>query len=275
MAASDSPASQRVLVALDTSAASLLALEIAADLAAVLRASLAGLYVEEADLLYAAGLPFVRLVRAQSGQLAPFTADELERHWRALAGLARDALARAADARRLAWSFEVVRGSAAQVMIEAARNAQLAGLGIGKQRPGQARLGSMAQAALDTGSTPLLLVPPQRCPGERWAALLDTPEGAGAVLRLVGTLAATPVPPLLLVTSALEIHCRQALEEAPGQVRLPQASLPDTADLSALFATLRTHRAYGLILAAGSPFARQSELERLLRQGGWPLLLVR
>ena len=70
MATPDPPSESRVLVAVDASAASLLALELAADLAAALRASLTGLYVEEEDLLHAAGLPFARRVRAQSGELA-------------------------------------------------------------------------------------------------------------------------------------------------------------------------------------------------------------
>ena len=58
MATPDEPAKERIVVAVDASAASLLALELAADLAAALGTRLAGLYVEEEELLHVAGLPF-------------------------------------------------------------------------------------------------------------------------------------------------------------------------------------------------------------------------
>ncbi len=273
MATPDTPVQQRIVVAVDASAASRLALELAADLAVVLRSSLAGLYVEEEDLLHAAGLPFAREVRAQSGQAMPFTATDLERHWRALANDARSALTRAAQARQIAWSFDVVRGRAAQAMSEAARSARLTGLGSGARGPG--RLGSVARAALVAADSSLLLVPPQRRPGDRWVALLDTPAGARAVLALAGALAVTPAAPLLLVTPSLEAVSRTAQEETPGAAHLQCIALPELAELPALFAILRAQHAQGLILAADSRFADPAQVERLLTDGGWPVLLVR
>ncbi|WP_372716882.1 hypothetical protein [Immundisolibacter sp.] len=273
MATADPPNPPRVVVAVDASAASLLALELAADLAVALRASLAGLYVEEEDLLHAAGLACVREVRAQSGQLAPFTADALQRHWRALAADARNALTRIAQTRQLAWSFEVVRGQAAQVMSEAARSARLTGLGTGARGPG--RLGSLARAALVGAEASLLLVPPQRRPGTRWTALLDTPGGAPAVLALADALAARSSIPLLLVAPAMEAACPAAATATAGAAPLPRIKLPESVELPDLFALLRAHHAQGLILAADSRFAGPAEVENLLLEGGWPLLLVR
>jgi nucleotide-binding universal stress UspA family protein len=273
MATSEHPAQERIVGAVDASAASLLALELAADLAAALRASLAGLFVEEEDLLHAAGLPFVREIRAQSGQAAPFTATDLERHWRALASDARNALTRAAQARRIAWSFEVVRGRASHVMSEAARNARLTGLGSGARAAG--RLGSVARAALVATESSLLLVPPQRRPGERWVALVDTPGGAAAVLALASALATTPPAPLLLVAPSLEALGQAALAGTPGAAQLHRMALPELAELPALVAILRAQRAQGLILAADSRFADPAQVERLVADGGWPVLLVR
>lgn len=273
MAIPEQPAPQRIVVAVDASAASLLALELAADLAAALRTSLAGLYVEEEHLLHAAGLPCVREVRAHSGRVAPFTAGDLERLWRALASDARSALARAAQARRIAWSFDVVRGRAAQVMSEAARSARLTGLGSGMRGPG--RLGSVARAALVAAESSLLLVPPQRRPGDRWVALVDTPGGASAVLALASALAMTPAAPLLLVTPSLEAVGQAALVGTPGAARLQRMALPEGAELPSLVAILRAQRAQGLILAADSRFADPAQVERLVADGGWPVLLVR
>jgi hypothetical protein len=236
---------------------------------------LAGLYVEDQDLLYAASLPFVRLIGAQSGQLAPFTAEDLGRCWRAMATQARDALSRVARARQISWSFDVVRGRATEVVIEAMQGAHLAGLGVDGHPQGRLRLGAVADAALAVGGVSLLLVPPQRRPGERWVALLDTPEGAAAVLRLARTLATTTAVPLLLVTPALAKTCNTAFADLPEQKRPPLHSFLVRPDLGDLLAMLRRARAHGLILAADSPFARPPEVERLLMEGGWPLLLVR
>ncbi len=272
MATPDAPPQQRIVVAVDASAASLLALELAADLAAALRTSLAGLYVEEEDLLHAAGLPFVREVRAGSGRASPFTTDDLQRHWRALASDARNALTRAAQARRIAWSFDVVRGRAAQVMSEAARSARLTGLGSGARAAG--RLGSVARAALLATDSSLLLVPPGCRPGARWLALLDTAGGAQAVLALASALASTPAAPLLLVTPALEATgLPQAVH--PGAGLLQRISLPESAQLPELFTLLRTQNAHGLIVAADSRFAHPAAVERLLTQGRCALLLAR
>lgn len=272
MATPEEPTGERIVVAVDASAASLLALELAADLAAALGMRLAGLYVEEEDLLHAAGLPFGRLVRAQSGELAPFTADELERQWRALATEARDALMRAAQARRIACSFEVVRGRAAQVMAEATRGARLASLGSGARG---ARIGSVARAALATTDASLLLVPPQRRAGVRWLAVLDTLGTAPAVLAMAAALgdAGAVNAPLLALTPVLENALPAGAGDAQG-TSLPRQHLSENAQLPELLALARAQRAQGLILGVGSRFTDPQTVERVLAEG-WPLLLVR
>ena len=272
MATPDEPAEQRIVVAVDASAASLLALELAADLAAALRTSLAGLYVEEEDLLHAAGLPFVREVRSRSGQVAPFTADDVERHWRAVAREAHQALRRAAHTRQITCTFEVVRGRAAQAMSQAARSARLAGLGSGTLAAG--RLGSVARAALGAAESSLLLVPPRRRPGVRWLALLDTPSGAPDVLRLAAALANSPAAPLLLTMPSAETT-GAAQDDAAPAAPLQRVRLPESTQVPELLALLRTWNAQGLILAADSRFAHPAAVETLLTQGRCALLVAR
>ncbi len=270
MATPDPPGESRVLVAVDASAASLLALELAADLAAALRASLTGLYVEEEDLLHAAGLPFARRVRAQSGELAPFSASELEREWRALAGVAREALTRVAQARRLSWHFEVVRGRALQVVPQASHGVRLAGLGVSSR--GERRLGSLAQAALGAAGASVLLVPPQRRPGTHWVAVVDSAASAAAVLGMVAALVDSGAAelPLLLVKSDLDA----ALVLPPALTTVPRLILPADSTAHTVAARLRSARARGLIVGADSPLATPAAAQGLLNDG-WPLLLVR
>lgn len=270
MATPETPVQPRIVVAVDASAASLLALELAADFAAALHATLAGIHVEEQSLVDAAGLACVRRVGGQSGQTSPFTVMDLERQWRAVAQRAQEALARVAGARHVSHSFEVIRGRASEVMPEAARGARLLGFGVG-DRAGR-DTSSVAQAALSLLDTPLLLAPSQRRRGERWAALIDTPLGASAVLAMAGALAAMPVAPVLLLTPAMEAACQEAL--AADSHRLARVSLPEHGGLQSVLAALRACGAKGVILAAQSPLGRAPQIDALLSAGGWPALRV-
>lgn len=267
MATPEEPARERIVVAVDASAASLLALELAADLAAALGTRLTGLYVEEQDLLHAASLPFVRSIGAQSGRPTPFTPDEIERQWRALAARAREALMRIAHARQLDWSFEVTRGPAGEVLQAAARGARLMGLGSG-ERPSAV----MTQAALRLIGTPLLLAPPRRPSGGRWVAVVDTADDATEVLALAGSLAALPTPPALLMPRSVEAACQDAIRRlAPSLTRL---SLPEHSDVGTVMAALRGCAARGVIVAARSPLAQPPQINQLLTGDNWAVLRV-
>ena len=100
MAAPDKPEGfRRVLVALDSSAASSAALEVAAGVAASQACELSGLFVEDEDLLRLAELPFAReiqLARAMSRTLVP---EQLQRDLRAQ---------RAAGVTRRLVAFEMI-----------------------------------------------------------------------------------------------------------------------------------------------------------------------
>lgn len=267
IATPDEPVTERIVVAVDASAASRLALELAADLAAALGTRLTGLYVEEEGLLHAAGLPFVRSIGAQSGRPTPFTPDELERQWRALAARARDTLEQIAHARRLAWSFEVTRGPAGDVLRAAARGARLMGLGFG-ERPSAV----MAQAALRLIGTPLLLAPSRHPAGGRWVAVVDTAEDAQAVLALAGSLAPLADPPVLLMTRSMQAACQDARQLlAPS---LACVHLPEPGDLQAVIAALRSCAARGVIVTARSPLGQSPLLDRLLAGDNWAVLRV-
>jgi hypothetical protein len=100
----------RVWVALDSASRSEAALEVAATLARDVRAELAGLYVEDADLLRLAGLPLAAEMNPLSSALRPLGTADLERQWRGQAAGMERALARVARHAGLDWSFQVRRG---------------------------------------------------------------------------------------------------------------------------------------------------------------------
>ncbi|MEW6272207.1 MAG: hypothetical protein AB1689_23235 [Thermodesulfobacteriota bacterium] len=112
MAAQAQPGFRRLVIALGASRDSLARLELWADLASRLGADLSGLFVEDADLLRMAALPFATVVGTDSVPRA-LDMPTLERLLRRAAAEARAALEAHAARRAVRWSFESIRAGAA------------------------------------------------------------------------------------------------------------------------------------------------------------------
>ena len=125
----EEPSMRRILVAMDTLSDYLAVLESAAQLAAQLDGELTGLFVEDTDLLRAAGLPVSLEVMLWTARERNPTELEMARALRALAARIRKELARAAEQARVRWSFKVVRGPRTQVVMEAGAGSDLMVLG--------------------------------------------------------------------------------------------------------------------------------------------------
>ncbi len=150
---------RRILVALDASHHSLAALEAAADLAASLEAELQGLFVEDINLLRAAGSPLAWEVHYPYIAGARMDRARMERQLRAQATQAQRALAAACERRRIKWSFRVVRGEVTSQVLEAAAEADLLSLGKASRPLMQRiRLGSTARAAATRSPRSVLLI---------------------------------------------------------------------------------------------------------------------
>jgi nucleotide-binding universal stress UspA family protein len=179
MVAAEARTFRRILVAVDASAHSLAALEVAADLARRLEADLAGLFVEEDDLLRLAALPFARAYSADAADLARIDPEAMRRALHVQAERARRALAAVAARHHVAWSFRIARGSAGAALIEAARDCDL--LGMGKASAAMtrhARLGGTARVALSRGTCATLMMQRDGALGDRVVALYTGAERA-------------------------------------------------------------------------------------------------
>jgi hypothetical protein len=102
---------QRIVVELDAGPRARAALEAAAQLAARTQAELVGLFVEDVELLYLAGLPFAREVGYPSATLRPLDVAAMERALRAAAHDMQRALAAVAGRGPLSWSFRTARAA--------------------------------------------------------------------------------------------------------------------------------------------------------------------
>ena len=107
---------RRLLVALDAADDAQLLLDAAADMAARMHADLAGLFIEDMDLLGLGDNPLIRMVSAHAAAAQSIATREIERALRRQVATAREAFERAAKARRLESSFEVRRGRLASAL---------------------------------------------------------------------------------------------------------------------------------------------------------------
>jgi len=161
----------------------------AAGLAARLGAELLGLFVEDEDVLRLAGLPFAGVVRVPSGAQEPLDRARAEAELRALAGRAREALARAASPARLAFTFAVERGRVVATVLAASARADLLVLGAGGlRRSGRTGAGDTARAAAERARSSVLLLPDGARFGEPVVAVDDGSPGAPRALAVARAL---------------------------------------------------------------------------------------
>lgn len=155
----------RVLVAVDASPASLVALRSAAQLAALMEAELEGLFVEDANLLVLCGFPFCTEIGSHSGRVRPLNGAAIERQLRALANEIEQSMQHVARETPLKWRFQVRRGQVVPELLKAAQEAALMSLGR-TSRTRRRALGSTAQSMVRQSSRPLLIL------GERGGAVV-------------------------------------------------------------------------------------------------------
>ena len=145
---------RKILLPMDVSRDSLTALKVAFDLAAALHAEVAGVFIEDADLLTAVSLPFAREVGSFSGISKPIGTAEVEHRFGAVAGKARRAVMETGRKLKVAASFRVTRGDVPNEILRAAGGADV--VIIGKtgwsagtvRRPGNTCLSILAQSKI-------------------------------------------------------------------------------------------------------------------------------
>lgn len=270
---------RRILVALDTSADSLAGLEVAAQLAAGLRAELAGLFVEDELLLRAGRLPVTREVNQLTGEARDVDEEAMERQLRAQAARARQALQAAAERSGTTWRFRTARGRVARVLMEAAEDADLLALGITGRSPFRGP-GSTVRALLESARHDLLILRRGLPLGRVVLAVHDGSEagrhavrrGAGLALRDGGRLVVLLTPEDAEEAARLGEEARELARDVGIRARTRRAPGGDLASLCAAVS-----RSGGGLLVAPAPRYRGDRAEalgELLRSAGCPLVLV-
>ena len=275
------PIIRRILVALDASPHSLAALEAAVALAADVDAELVGLFVEDAELLRLAGLPFVREFGLYSATSRPVDALEMEHQLRARAHRAEQALAVMAGRAHVRWSFRVVRGAIAAELLAAAAEADLISLGrVGWSMAGRRRVGSTTRAVLTQASGPALVVHQGVRLQPPFVAVYDGSALAGKALTIASRLAQGKDGELLVLVASddpgeaewLRARAAEWLQArgVPARFRpLTEKAVPGLLHL------LRAERCGTLILPAESALLHDEALAELVEELDFAVLLIR
>ena len=263
-----SPDRRKILLALDISPRSRSALAIAAGLAAEIDAELAGVFVEDVNVIRLSGLPFSRAVGTISSRSRALAVAEVEAALRREAEAVQRQLAETAGRHRLRWSFQVARGHISSELF--ARVSALDLVVIGK-RP----CAGVRSLADTLGVRP--------APSKTAAPVMLLYDGSGDALRALQLAAqmarATSAELHVLVTAASDAGLAQALEQARPKVeqaaaKQPCSLRPFSGGGAELAAAVRRARAAALVvldepgLRAGAGFAA------LLNEVDCPVILV-
>jgi hypothetical protein len=249
----------RVLLALNAAEHAEQAVNAALAMAAGLHAELAGLFVEDVNLLRAAQLPFARETGVFTAVSRPLELVQIERALRHQAQTLERALAAAARRSQLSWSFSVVRG---QLLAEAlAREADLMLL-AGASAPVR-RSFNLPSARLG----PVV-------------AVFDASPNAYRTLAAAVSFAAQRQIGLLVAVLAadhaqFEIKRQQAqqwLERRGASARYLHAT---QFDVPRLLELVRAEAAAGLVLPQDSQVVRQDTFVPLLAGLDCPLFVAR
>lgn len=196
-------------------------LEASAQLAQRVDAELLGLFVEDADLLRFAELPFALEIGLASAQRRRPDAAALQREMRELAAEAERALAGIAARVPVRWSFRVARGHAATELLAAAAEAAREDLRLLLLGDGDSPVTRWAEAACarraGAGAAPRLELVLAADVDELAAALKAAAPGV-VVLRAEASLLEQRGLPDLLQSSAASVLV------LPARLTLPRAA---------------------------------------------------
>lgn len=258
----------RVLLALDISPRSRAALEMAAALAANLDAELAGLFVEDIDLLSLGGLPFTREIGFLSNVSRPIGLEEVEQALRREAEEVRHLLAEAAARQRLRWSYRVARGRIATELFALAGEPDLIVLGK------RSRLGlrPLDQSLAETGCKPGAAGPV--------VAVFDGTPAARRALELAGGLARATFTELrLLVPSATDEGFFRLAAEAKTLLAVAGIAVPAcrrivSTDIAGLAKAVREAGGGVLVITGDGRFRGGADFATLLNEIDCPVVLA-
>ncbi len=205
---------RRILVAVDASADSLAAARTAGELAGILQAELAGIFVEDVKLVELSRSPLAHQADLMTLTVQRLEDRELEAQMRAQARRAQRELAQIADRLGIPWTFRVTRGTVSEEILHAATEADLVTLGrLGWSLRSRSLMGKTAQTLLSRPRVRTLLMGPRQEVRPTVAAVYEGSEVGREALQLAAQLSRANHSPLsVFLTGKAEMR-EKLLEE--------------------------------------------------------------
>lgn len=272
---------RRIVLALDAATESPESLEAAAELAARLHAELVGVFVEDANLLRSAALPFVREINLASGQWQSFDPEAVERDLRMRAARARALVETAARRRHLTFSFRVTRGDVGREIAAAAGETDLIVLeGLTEILRGRVQMGSGARAAARQTARTVMVLRRGALEARIFLVAYEDTAEADRALSIAAHLAAASRAALSVQVIAADSAKAEELT-ARAHATLKRLGVdgvvellgePSLIDLCG-FARRIQHAV--LVVGANGAFAKGAAADQLMNRITCPLVLVR
>lgn len=272
---------RRVLLALDTAAYSLAAVEAATALAAALDAELHALFVEDINLLRLAALPFARETRLTSASTRRLQNPDTERALRAEATRAQAALETVATRLNVRWSFHVTRGQVAAQVHAAALETDLVALTISGGVPaGLTQFAATIETVMRGVPCPFLILPPGAGIRPPFVVVYDGSAASARALQLAAQFAlAQDVSVTVLLAAMDPPELRRLRAEADtllaGSKLIAYYPVLARMDASTIARAVRAASAGTLLMAADSPVFDGVVRRRLLQELDCAALLTR
>lgn len=272
---------RRILVALDASRESVVALSAAVQMARRLHAELVGVFVEDENLLKLVQHPFAREVNLLTCVGRRLDVATIERDLKTQAALARRELERAATEAQVPWSFRVARGAVGAELLAAALDADMIAVGRGVRLfTGGTRLGRTARALSLGSSCSLLFGVVAESAGDAVALAYDGSPPAVAALAVAARIADDDGGRLLVFLIAEDIGLAAEYETAMrrmlrgSRLELAFRRLPGPS-CSAMLPAIQAASPRLLVIGIDPDGAAAAGMAKVIESVGCPVLQIR
>ncbi|TFH23146.1 MAG: universal stress protein [Myxococcales bacterium] len=271
----------RITVALDPSDPNLGTLHAAAEIAARTGAELAGVFVEDVDLLRLAALPFAQEFTPYARSGRDIDTSAMERTLRGQATVLRRALAAAAERRKIRWSFQVSRGHVAGEILTASENADLVIVGRSRRLGARApRVGSTARIVVHESKRTVLVLAGGADVGRPVLVLYDGTPSSERALVTAAAIAHEDHKNLVVAISSADDRATERLSEAALSIlgslgiHARVAALPGP-EVTQLLTALERERCRTLVVGIGSIVSHGVTPAELIEHSCCPVVIVR
>jgi nucleotide-binding universal stress UspA family protein len=270
---------RRILLALDAITDLSADFATLAALAAQLDADLHALFVEDADLLHLAALPFAREVGLVSAARRRLSNPQMEKTLQRRSLRAQQVLAAAAARANVRWTFATARGQISVQIARAVLEADILVLAGDADPVRHAHARAVMKSVWEISSCPVLLLPPGSGLRAPFVAVYDATDAGQRALEHAIRLARpehAAVQVLLAPATAREAPALQASVQAllAANQATGKFHVLRTLDSAALAQALRKTGIGTLSMAAASPLYTSGSISSLLTRTGLAVLLV-